>query len=129
MLQSFRSLLIFRLLEPGGGKLKLKWTVYVWADRGSLRAADLLASQTEASWIAMASLSTLMASEASLLQEAALALPHSFDKCTHSKGPIRQAIHLCLTCAVPRGLCSACSVACHGDHGEAIGPVMLGLCG
>ena len=66
----------------------------------------------------MASLTTLIASEASLVQEAALAVPHSFDKCTHGQGPIRQAVHLCLTCAMPRGLCSACSVACHGDHGE-----------
>ncbi|KAF8587623.1 hypothetical protein K439DRAFT_1385634 [Ramaria rubella] len=64
----------------------------------------------------MAALTTLIASEASLVQEAALAVPHSFDKCTHALGPIRQAVHLCLTCAVPRGLCSACSVACHGDH-------------
>ncbi|KAF8500120.1 hypothetical protein JB92DRAFT_899780 [Gautieria morchelliformis] len=64
----------------------------------------------------MASLNTFIDSEASLVQEAALAVPHSFDRCTHSEGAIRQPVHLCLSCAVPRGLCSACSVACHGNH-------------
>ncbi|KIJ49242.1 hypothetical protein M422DRAFT_28192 [Sphaerobolus stellatus SS14] len=64
----------------------------------------------------MASLSSIIASEDALVQEAALALPHSFDNCTHELGAIKQHVHLCLTCRIPRGLCSACAVACHGDH-------------
>ncbi|KAF9508525.1 hypothetical protein BS47DRAFT_1373660 [Hydnum rufescens UP504] len=62
------------------------------------------------------SLHEFLASEAALVQEASAALPHRFDSCTHSLGYIRQAVHLCLTCSSPRGLCSACSIACHGDH-------------
>ncbi|GJJ13276.1 hypothetical protein Clacol_007527 [Clathrus columnatus] len=62
------------------------------------------------------SLTALIATEDALVKQAALALPHSFDKCTYELGPIRQAVHLCLTCGIPQGLCSACSVACHGDH-------------
>lgn len=62
------------------------------------------------------SLAAFIAREDALVQEAALAVPHSFDKCTYELGPIRQAVYLCLTCNIPRGICSACSVACHGDH-------------
>ena len=61
-------------------------------------------------------LSSILSSQSSLLQQAAEALPHSFSQCTYSKGYIRQAVYLCLTCANPRGICSACSIACHTDH-------------
>lgn len=63
-----------------------------------------------------ASLVDYVAQQDALLQEAALALPHTFESCTYSRGPIRQAVYLCKTCAVPRGVCAACSVACHTDH-------------
>ena len=65
---------------------------------------------------AMSSLVDYVAQQDALLQEAALALPHTFESCTYSRGPIRQAVYLCKTCAVPRGVCAACSVACHTDH-------------
>ncbi|KAF8994019.1 hypothetical protein BDQ17DRAFT_1392469 [Cyathus striatus] len=58
----------------------------------------------------------LLESQESLVKEAAMALPHQFSKCTYSLGPLRQAIYLCLTCPEARGLCSACSIACHTDH-------------
>lgn len=61
-------------------------------------------------------LTSYLESQASLVQQAALALPHQFSTCTHSQGYIRQSIYLCLTCALPRGICSACSIACHTDH-------------
>ncbi|TFY73105.1 hypothetical protein EWM64_g10908 [Hericium alpestre] len=61
-------------------------------------------------------LTNYIANQNSLLQEAAAALPHSFSQCTYPRGPIRQAVYLCTTCAVPRGLCSACSIACHTNH-------------
>ncbi|KDQ16851.1 hypothetical protein BOTBODRAFT_106538 [Botryobasidium botryosum FD-172 SS1] len=64
----------------------------------------------------MASLRSIIEAEDALIQEAALALPHQFTTCTYSLRHIRQAVHLCLTCALPRGFCSACSIACHGDH-------------
>ncbi|KAI1798195.1 hypothetical protein LXA43DRAFT_979197 [Ganoderma leucocontextum] len=69
-----------------------------------------------------ATLSSVLESQAALVQEAALALPHQFSQCTHSQGPIRQAVYLCLTCTPstssesPRGICAACSIACHTDH-------------
>ncbi|OSD08025.1 hypothetical protein PYCCODRAFT_1381299 [Trametes coccinea BRFM310] len=69
-----------------------------------------------------ATLTAVLESQASLLQEAALALPHQFSQCTYPLGYIRQAVYLCLTCArespasSPRGICSACSIACHTDH-------------
>ncbi|KAF8066739.1 hypothetical protein FPV67DRAFT_1204345 [Lyophyllum atratum] len=59
-----------------------------------------------------------LASQEQLLQEAALALPHEFSKCTYPLGYIRQAVYLCLACPEARGLCSACSVACHTDHDQ-----------
>ncbi|PBK71494.1 hypothetical protein ARMSODRAFT_934247 [Armillaria solidipes] len=52
----------------------------------------------------------------SLLREAAEALPHQFNRCTYPLGSIRQPVYLCLTCALPRGICAACSIACHTDH-------------
>lgn len=61
-------------------------------------------------------LSTYLASQASLLQEASLALPHQFTHCTYPKGYLRQSVYLCLTCALPLGICSSCSIACHTDH-------------
>ncbi|VDB99561.1 unnamed protein product [Peniophora sp. CBMAI 1063] len=64
----------------------------------------------------MSSLVDYVAEQDALLQEAALALPHTFESCTYSHGHIRQAVYLCKTCAVPRGVCTACSVACHTDH-------------
>jgi len=62
------------------------------------------------------SLTELIASQDDLVAEAALALPHSFSHCTYSLGSLRQAVYLCLTCASTRGICSACSIACHTDH-------------
>src|ERR1700742_3239555 len=61
-------------------------------------------------------LTDYIASQQDLVEEASLALPHSFAKCTYSLGSIRQAVYLCRTCSVPRGICSACSIACHTDH-------------
>ncbi|KAI0764952.1 hypothetical protein C8Q74DRAFT_1450087 [Fomes fomentarius] len=67
-------------------------------------------------------LASVLESQNTLLQEASLALPHQFSQCTYSLGHIRQAVYLCLTCTPPssdtpqRGICSACSVACHTDH-------------
>ncbi|KAI9454425.1 hypothetical protein F5148DRAFT_1229582 [Russula earlei] len=55
-------------------------------------------------------------SQHELEKEAALALPFSFSHCTHSRGHIRQAVYLCITCASQRGICSSCSIACHTDH-------------
>ena len=55
-------------------------------------------------------------SQQELEKEAALALPFSFSQCTYSRGHIRQAVYLCLTCASRRGVCSSCSIACHTDH-------------
>ena len=64
----------------------------------------------------MSTLTQLVADHDNLVAQAALALPHSFSNCTYPLGSIRQAVYLCLICASPRGICSACSIACHGDH-------------
>ncbi|KAG1725877.1 uncharacterized protein EDB91DRAFT_1167056 [Suillus paluster] len=64
----------------------------------------------------LGSLTEFVASQDELVREAALTLPHEFSRCTYSLGPIRQAVYLCLTCELPRGLCSSCSIACHTDH-------------
>ena len=79
-------------------------------------------------------LSEYIQSQEELVKEAALALPHQFSKCTYSLGPLRyesflqatimndilswnrQAVYLCITCPEARGLCSACSIACHTHH-------------
>lgn len=61
-------------------------------------------------------LSAILASQERLINEAAEALPHQFNVCTYSSGYLRQAVYLCLTCAATRGICSACSIACHTDH-------------
>lgn len=66
----------------------------------------------------MSSLPDIVASQDALLEEAALAIPHQFDRCTFSLGHIRQSVYLCVTCATPRGICAACSVACHTDHDQ-----------
>ncbi|KAF9479826.1 hypothetical protein BDN70DRAFT_806372 [Pholiota conissans] len=63
-----------------------------------------------------ATLSEFLNSQDELVREAALALPHQFSQCTYSLGPLRQAVYLCLNCPEARGLCSACSVACHTEH-------------
>lgn len=71
---------------------------------------------------ASSTLTSVLESQNALLQEASLALPHSFSQCTYSLGHIRQAVYLCLTCTPPdsdkppRGICAACSIACHTDH-------------
>ncbi|KAK7050492.1 UBR-type domain-containing protein [Favolaschia claudopus] len=57
-------------------------------------------------------------SQDELVREAALALPHQFSQCTYALGPVRQAVYLCLTCPEVRGICSACSIACHTDHNQ-----------
>ena len=62
------------------------------------------------------SISSILASEAQLIHEASQALPHQFNTCTYSMGYIRQAVYLCLTCSLPRGICSSCSIACHTNH-------------
>lgn len=59
---------------------------------------------------------SLLQDQKTLVEAAALALPHKFDKCTYELGSLKQAVYLCITCAVPRGLCQACSISCHGDH-------------
>lgn len=64
------------------------------------------------------SISSVLETQLALLQEAAEALPHQFSQCTYSLGSIRQAVYLCRTCASPRGICSACSIACHTDHDQ-----------
>ena len=61
-------------------------------------------------------LSSILSTQNSLIEEAARALPHQFSQCTHSLGPIRQAVYLCSSCGETRGICSACSIACHTDH-------------
>jgi E3 ubiquitin-protein ligase UBR7 len=58
----------------------------------------------------------LLATQQHLERAAALALPHSFAACTYALGALRQPVYWCRTCAVPRGICAACSVACHTDH-------------
>ncbi|EIW75928.1 hypothetical protein CONPUDRAFT_146999 [Coniophora puteana RWD-64-598 SS2] len=64
-------------------------------------------------------LTDLLEAQSALLAEAAEAIPHTFASCTYALGPRRQAVHLCLTCDVPRGLCDACAVACHhADHNQ-----------
>ncbi|KZP23381.1 hypothetical protein FIBSPDRAFT_786274 [Athelia psychrophila] len=64
----------------------------------------------------MSTLPDILASQTDLEAQAAEALPHSFSHCTYPLGELRQSVYLCLTCAEPRGICSACSIACHGDH-------------
>ncbi|KAJ3738714.1 hypothetical protein DFH05DRAFT_1516622 [Lentinula detonsa] len=61
-------------------------------------------------------LADYVASQDTLVQEAAEALPHQFSHCTYPLGHLRQAVYLCLTCPEARGICSACSIACHTDH-------------
>ncbi|PCH37213.1 hypothetical protein WOLCODRAFT_146581 [Wolfiporia cocos MD-104 SS10] len=61
-------------------------------------------------------IASILASQHNLIQAAAEALPHQFSQCTYLLGPVRQAVYLCRTCAEPRGICSACSIACHPDH-------------
>jgi len=78
-----------------------------------------------------ATLTEFLKSQDDLVREAALALPHQFSQCTWLKGPLRysfspghdvrltilrQAVYLCLTCPEERGICSACSIACHTNH-------------
>ncbi|KAH8103375.1 hypothetical protein BXZ70DRAFT_725530 [Cristinia sonorae] len=66
--------------------------------------------------MASSSIFDILATQSALVEEASEALPFQFTQCTYALGPIRQAVYLCTTCAVPRGICSACSVACHTDH-------------
>ncbi|KAJ3927242.1 MAG: hypothetical protein NXY57DRAFT_947136 [Lentinula lateritia] len=61
-------------------------------------------------------LADYVASQDVLVKEAAEALPHQFSQCTYPLGHLRQAVYLCLTCPEARGICSACSIACHTDH-------------
>ncbi|KAJ3537031.1 hypothetical protein NMY22_g5770 [Coprinellus aureogranulatus] len=63
-----------------------------------------------------ATLHEYLESQDELVREAALALPHQFSHCTYALGYMRQAVYLCLTCPEPRGICSACSIACHTNH-------------
>ncbi|KAJ7267385.1 hypothetical protein C8J57DRAFT_364703 [Mycena rebaudengoi] len=63
-------------------------------------------------------LAEYVASQDELVKEAGLALPHQFSQCSYALGHIRQAVYLCLTCPEPRGICSACSIACHTDHNQ-----------
>lgn len=60
-----------------------------------------------------------------LEQQAVAAFPGKFEECTYSKGYLRQAIYVCLSCAVvdarddlvksSNAICYSCSVACHHD--------------
>ncbi|CAG8644725.1 30018_t:CDS:10 [Gigaspora margarita] len=57
----------------------------------------------------------------SLEEEAGEVLPWNFDRCTYSKGHLRQAVYACKTCkpstgSCPGGVCYSCSIACHADH-------------
>ncbi|KAF7760254.1 hypothetical protein Agabi119p4_10930 [Agaricus bisporus var. burnettii] len=61
-------------------------------------------------------LNEFLQSQQALVDEAALALPHQFSRCTYALGPLRQAVYLCLTCPENRAICSACSIACHTNH-------------
>ncbi|KAJ6598430.1 hypothetical protein DFH09DRAFT_1131763 [Mycena vulgaris] len=63
-------------------------------------------------------LADYVASQDELVKEAGLALPHQFSQCSYALGHVRQAVYLCLTCPEARGLCSACSIACHPDHNQ-----------
>ncbi|KAJ7220570.1 hypothetical protein GGX14DRAFT_675219 [Mycena pura] len=63
-------------------------------------------------------LAEYVSSQEELVREAGLALPHQFSQCTYALGPLRQAVYLCLTCPEARGLCSACSIACHTNHDQ-----------
>ncbi|KAH8823364.1 hypothetical protein DL96DRAFT_1617386 [Flagelloscypha sp. PMI_526] len=63
-------------------------------------------------------LSEYVEKQDSLLKEAAEAIPHSFSQCTYDLGHIRQALYLCRTCPENKGICAACSVACHTDHDQ-----------
>ncbi|KXN82937.1 Protein mlo2 [Leucoagaricus sp. SymC.cos] len=63
-----------------------------------------------------ATLKEYLQSQDDLLREAAEALPHQFSQCTYPLGHLRQAVYLCLTCPEDRGICSACSIACHTNH-------------
>ncbi|KAK0533703.1 hypothetical protein OC842_002890 [Tilletia horrida] len=56
-----------------------------------------------------------------LEREAHEACPFGVSRCTHASGPARQLVFSCRTCAEqgqdgPRGVCAACSVACHAEH-------------
>ncbi|KAG2004682.1 hypothetical protein CC2G_003213 [Coprinopsis cinerea AmutBmut pab1-1] len=66
--------------------------------------------------MAESTLREYLESQDDLVREAGLALPHSFSHCTYPLGYLRQAVYLCLTCPEPRGICSACSIACHTKH-------------
>lgn len=77
---------------------------------------DIICSKFHYSTNMAETLSSFLSSEADLISEAAEALPHQFSNCTYALGHIRQAVYLCLTCALPRGICSSCSIACHTDH-------------
>ena len=81
--------------------------VFIWTSTLIINPAKHIMAETLMNYIA---------SQAALVQEAAEALPHQFTHCTYSLGHIRQAVYLCQTCAAPRGICSACSIACHTDH-------------
>ena len=52
--------------------------------------------------------------------EARQVLPYSPGECTYSKGPMRQRVYWCRTCAdkdnEPAGICYSCSIQCHGSH-------------
>ncbi|KAI8048093.1 hypothetical protein BDF22DRAFT_704326 [Syncephalis plumigaleata] len=60
----------------------------------------------------------VLQAQAELEREAADVLPGRFDQCTRSLGPTRQSAYACLTCSPtePRGICYACSIACHSEH-------------
>ncbi|KAG8728568.1 hypothetical protein FRC12_021646 [Ceratobasidium sp. 428] len=62
------------------------------------------------------SIRTLVDAQDALVREAGLALPGQFTQCTYDLGPLKQAVYLCVTCGESRGVCGACSIACHGDH-------------
>lgn len=73
------------------------------------------------------SLTELLENQAAQEREAAAVLPFAFGKCTNPMGPgLRQAIYSCLTCNPNEGkdsrlggICSACSIGCHADHGAS----------
>lgn len=79
------------------------------------------------------SINELLSAQAAQEAEAAKVLPWTFSKCSNPMGPgMRQAIYSCLTCNPKEGdkragVCSGCSISCHGDHGAPSRRLRLNL--
>ena len=95
-------------------RIRTIWSVYESQD--AFWGVEVMERSSSEEIISTRSLDQFLASQDRLIKLASKALPHSFDRCTHSLGHIRQAIYWCKTCGESRGLCSACSIACHGSE-------------